>query len=724
MKRWFGAKAPVLSNSNASKSLNALDEPHALQQAMAAAQHIMNDDVDAAEEELSKGHSPFHKLGRGTTLFLRATLGFEKDVMAQAGERLAEAEESSWEHQRRAIRDPSTAYQSEIYPVGSEYALLNAQSQIMGALIGVLNESLTESLRGFYKLRKAFATLQEISEAEKRFLQRQKGKSTTSLKSLSRKSTDTRSQTSGATKGAQAVASGAATTVPAEKPPPPYEEDEDDDLEFVDAEEARSEQPKEQYQGHTETPDIARLSLAEKEGKDANFSPQAPLQPPGATLGSKSAADRAEQEPDIREFTSSQIDLFIHSGSSLWYGLLQLMLSMIPPAFGKLLSLFSFRGDRENGLRLLWQATKHKENINGAMAGLITLGFHNGAIAFCDIITEDALPQDRLRGLLHEMRELYPKSMLWQLEEARMLSAERKLPEAVELASRGGKSSLKQVEALRHFERSLNHMYLHHYQTCADSFIECVNLNSWSHALYYYIAGSCHLELYRTLQPTDPSTAAKHAAEAESLLRTCPQHIGKKKFMARQLPFDTFVARKLAKWEARAKDRNVPLVDAIGLSPLQEMTYFWNGYKRMSPDLLRTSLDRLDWSTTQPTWPSEPNDEHTALSVLRATCLRELGEVEPAMQELQTGALTHELWQLKQCPYPETWALAVANYELAVCFWQRAGGEGGDPADLEACSQWLAKIEGWEKFDLDARLGLKVTTARETLKRCGVGPGL
>jgi len=66
MKRvggWLGASKPHAS----SQSLSALDEPAALEDAMAAVIHILNDDVDTADVELSRGNSPFHKV---SSLFL------------------------------------------------------------------------------------------------------------------------------------------------------------------------------------------------------------------------------------------------------------------------------------------------------------------------------------------------------------------------------------------------------------------------------------------------------------------------------------------------------------------------------------------------------------------------------------------------------------------------------------------------------------------------------
>lgn len=713
MGGWLGAR----TGGTASKSMTALDEQQALAEALASAALIINDETERAEAELSKGTSPFHKLGRATAVFLRATLGFEKEIMAQASDRIAEAEEAASEYHRRAVRDPSTAHHSKIYPAGAEYALCHAEAQLMSAVVGVLNESLTESLRGFYKLRKAFSTLYEINEAEQRFRRE-------------RDASDHSSHQSSATSSSTTIPSDPATTYSDSKgadiaPNTPPSSDEDSDLEFVDAEDSPSNsKPTLKYHGSYETPDMKSLNLNNSTPSQPNITDPSASFPSSVTADSQSAAHAADQEVDFRTLTSDPIDIFIHSGTGLCYGLLQLLLSMIPPAFGKLLSLFSFRGDREAGLRLLWSATKFKHNINGAMAGLITLGFHNAAIALCDILSKDALPEERLRNLLKEMRKLYPKSNMWLLEECRMLSREKKLEQSISLLKNRPKPALKQVEALGLFEMSLSLLYTHQYEDCAESFIKCVGLNNWSHAMYYYIAASSYTELYRIHKPSDPKKASEYAAKAEQHFREVPMHTGKKRLMARQLPFDVFVGRKIAKWEARAKARDCSLVDAVGVSPAVEMTYFWSGYTRMAPEHVRLSLERLAWSedpSQNPGWADETPDEKAVHSFLRGVCQRFLGDLEGSKATHTNDVLCHELHTLKACEHPDTWPLPVAHYELAVLHWFLAGKDEADKAGLEKCSEELAKVENWEAFELDARVGMKIRTARETLRKVGSG---
>ncbi|KAK4507194.1 hypothetical protein PRZ48_000929 [Zasmidium cellare] len=707
MKRmggWLSSKTTL----PATKSLTALDEPAALQDALKSAALIMNDENERAENELSKGTSPFHKLGRATTFFLRATLGFEKEMMEQTSACLSEAEESASEHHRRATRDPTTAHQSKIYPTGSEYALCQAETQLMSAVIGVLNESLTESLRGFYKLRRAFATLHTIVEAENRYLDKH-----FSSASSSRTSTATeKSKGPYGSEEASAASSGVMTPTSAD----------DEDIEFKDAEEGLADQPTPgQYQGHLDLP-VENLSIngSTKGDLDSKSSVE---EPPPYAAGISRAASKMDNLNFTADVSNDPIDVYIHSGVSLCYGLLQLILSMVPPAFSRILSILSFRGDRENGLRLLWRATAFKDNINGALASAITLGFHNAAVALCDIHSRESYPKDRLRVLLQDTKKLYPKSVMWLLEDARMAMGSRDLEKGADiLINNPLKSPLKQVEALRLFETCTALMCLHRYEECATSFIKCVDMNSWSPGLYLYIAGSCHVELYRQAVLKDDATRAEtHKKKATELLGKVTSYAGKKKLMARQLPLDVFIVRKLTKWTARSKAANTDLVDAIGVSPVEEMIYFWSGFRRMRPEHVELSLNSLAWSESQhQKSDSEPIDERAILAVLKATCLRTLNRLPEAQTTLQEQVYCYDWHALKACPHADNWPLPVAHYEHAVCLWQEAGGQDGEREVLRKCSEELGKVEKWESFDLDARIGLKVTTARETLRRVGV----
>jgi hypothetical protein len=665
---WFRGppvKAPASPAKPTSKeSLDPVDESDHLEHAMNAATLIMNDDIDGAEAQLMLCDSAFHQLGRGVTKFMRSVLGWEQEEMRQAAAQLNECENIAWADFKRSQKEGS-AYHSNVYPPGSEFSLILATAQLMGAVVAVLNESLTESIRAFYKLRKAYTTLDSIMEAETRYRNRLGGPNGGSKSSLSsrvekkqvigevgsseagsRPSTRGTSHTNVVaplTKLHDSANSGAKTPL-----------DDEEGLEFVDADEAHSgAQTPANYLGHVATNEavdakLNELSLSNGGQTPENSDPNTPPEP--VTPKIHTVLDDGPNS-DIFE---NPIDVFVHSGVNLNLGILLLILSMVPPAFSKLLYVVGFKGDRERGIRMLWQATKFP-NINGAMAGLVLLGYYNGLLGFSDIILTDnemkddnitGFPKAKCEALLRDMRARYPVSRLWRLEEARMLSGNRQLKAAIEALEHNSDSPMKQVSSINMFEKSMDAMYIHDYSLCSISFIKCVELNSWSHALYYFIAGIAQVELYRDVRVSDPEAAKIHKMKAMEYLKMAPTHSGKKKFLAKQLPFDLYVVRKMQKWEERAHDWSVDLVDAIGVSPVEEMIYLWNGSKRMNASELEDSLANLEWNrVTHPEKHTSNLDETAIHALLKATLLRGQNKFDESKQLLKTEILSHDRYE-------------------------------------------------------------------------------
>ena len=620
----------------------------------------------------------------------------------------------------------------------------------MAAVVGILNENLMEGIRGFYKLRKAYINLDAILEAERKYVQSKDSTSSFTTQKNSFDSLGTNGSMQSVNQMPEGFGGQISEIIETNHAPtfPDIQDNnakkaatwdaaneidsEDDDFdEFADAEETL-EQPAipTDYTGHVDvagaTEGLANTSIASPK-TPSHREPSAPFSPVSPT---KSTYLLLEQDPESDIF-SNPLDAFIHSGANLCFGLLLVLLSMIPPAFSKLLFIIGFKGDKPRGIRMLWQATKFY-NINGAMAGLILLGYYNGLVGFCDILPDsnvsvndsvaeniEGYPSQRLEGLLHEMRRRYPQSRLWLLEEARMIASKKRLDAAIDLLSGVDRSPLKQIEALSMFEKSLNAMYSHRYDLCSQSFRNCCDLNNWSHALYYYIAGSAHVELYRRAKASnDTSSAAEQASCATELLYKVRENAGKKKFMARQLPFDIFVVRKLNKWEARAKEWNISFIDAIGISPFEEMVYFWNGHKRMDDSQLQVSLAALAWSE-DPTLNlhshREGLDEHAILAVLRAAIFRAQGNHEAARELLKKEVISHDKALFKN-NFKDDWTCPTAHYEIGANLWMERDGSERDRERVKEAEEWVQKAGSWEKYELDARIGLKITTGMETLK--------
>lgn len=531
----------------------------------------------------------------------------------------------------------------------------------MNAVVAVLNESLTESIKGFYKLRKAYITLDGIMAIEEQYVKQKQhlnGNSQASLASESRTNhmpggfeDDLADEKYRLSTTSSIQEADKATDLVVQAKSSGGESDDDSDLDFVDADEAHSGiQTPSNYLGHVNNKVAVKDQLRSLGISEDNMSNGSDVEASISILPKTPARHSIIDRGLDSEVFANPIDIFVHSGSNLCYGLLLLIISMVPPVFNKLLYVIGFKGDRERGITMLWQSTKFA-NINGAVAGLVLLSYYNGMLGLCDIVSDsDAYPADltgypkmRCQALLAEMRARYPDSRLFRLEEARMHSGDRQLRAAIETLNRSNDSKLKQISALNTFETCLNLMYLHDYALCAATFEACMKLNSWSHALYTFNMGACHVDLYRDLKSSNPAAAMEHKAKAKEYFRRAPTLVGRKKFMAKQMPLDLYVARKVEKWEQRAREWEVDMVDAIGVSPIEEMIYLWNGGKRMDVAELERSLASLEWSrmTSHQARHESNLDEIAIRALLKATTLRNLKRFGEARSILTTEILNH-----------------------------------------------------------------------------------
>lgn len=303
-----------------------------METALKAVELIMDDDIDGAEKGLQDGDSAFHKLARGTLGFMRATMGFEPEVMKDASNLLWEAESTASASLYKA-QHSSNAFQSNIYDKGSEFMLCQAEAQVMTAIVGVLNESLTESIKGFYRLRKAYMTLDSLTQMEVDFI---KMRSVQSLSSSRQSSAEklplsTASSTSNIAHGrsedaAQVKKPSALRNAEVVKE---SKDDQDSDSEeFYDADTANASNPVlDGYHGKVERAHDSDEQLV-RELDELDFPAEAP-QETELKLSRTATLGALTEDADSDVFSNS-LDIFIHSGTNLMFGVLNLMISKQP----------------------------------------------------------------------------------------------------------------------------------------------------------------------------------------------------------------------------------------------------------------------------------------------------------------------------------------------------------------------------------------------------------
>ncbi|ODV69283.1 mitochondrial outer membrane protein IML2 [Hyphopichia burtonii NRRL Y-1933] len=636
------------TNSTVSKDSSSyekiLKQVHDFEIALQAMDYLLDDRSEEGTDLLkieSEKHSSNNSdqpaaifpLALGVMQFIEATLGFEPEVMAKAQTTLSEAEQASLNNSKYNIKNQLAT--SHIYPPGTEFQVTHAESTLLNALVMLLHENngMVEGAKALFKLRKAYQTLdsvyKKIKELEPAF-----------NKNLSKFKKQANQQNQNGKNISTVDLPGFDTSNNSSTTSLPQEIKLMKDLEKV-------------YQMRKARVEGTSLEgISKQNQQNINLFKNNSASASAASLSRKPITSNSSDISNTNDnhLHVSTIDEFIHSGVQLCFGILQVVLSLIPPTIGKVLSIVGFRGDRITGLRMLWRTAITSRNIHGELALLCLLVLYDGPIQFVDFgfqtpdqydsnvksiipiidlssITDSDLdkimrnPALYTTQLLTKARKFFPHNALWILQEGRILASQGKLKDATHLMQSftddpNNKIQMLQVKSLLVFDRAMLYAFNQEFDSAAEDFLSLVKLSSWSQGVYLYLAGSCYLAQWRMIklglveydESERDNLLTMYAQKAERYIKEAPTYVPGHGHNAsqkkggiggsnKQMPFDKFLLRKYKNIETNTKKYpELSFVECIGTSPIHELVYFWNGYNRMQPRDLEISYKVLGFT--------------------------------------------------------------------------------------------------------------------------------
>jgi hypothetical protein len=273
----------------------------------------------------------------------------------------------------------------------------------MSAVVSFLNESLVESLKGAYKLRKSYQLFHKLFDMI-----------------VDVDGTSPVDSTNGNTKS---------------ETPDSISETSDD--EFVDATDNVADLATPTALSRS----IEAMTLTDSTQSDPfslNFQDTDILEArPSSSANPPTTLDRRTSIISVSTFheiptppaTGSTItDETIYSGTLMALGAIMLMISLLPPSLSRILSIIGFRGSRSQALSMLWKVSNQPGPFGSL--GTFVLGTYYGNIVLnSDIISEDFISGgktgettlDRLDRSISRVRIRYPASALWAVEEVNLI---------------------------------------------------------------------------------------------------------------------------------------------------------------------------------------------------------------------------------------------------------------------------------------------------------------
>ncbi|KAH9070953.1 hypothetical protein EDB83DRAFT_2365501 [Lactarius deliciosus] len=483
---------------------------------------IFSNELEKAEELFKTRDSAFHLLGSGACAFLQAALSLETGLIAEALELLGQAEAGA----KRHLKNSKVLKQTGRFPASTEWELIYSDCVILLGLTQALSESYMGYLQCLYSLNNAHSRYAKLYKVV--FPNGIDAYDTPSVSNASSR------QGSLLSVAAQHVLSNPATPVST-----------------ISASSRSS--------GF-----FSRLGLSRA------------ATPSGATTPTSTTVP-AEDGP---------IEDLIVSGTAFGHGIFNLVLSLLPAKVKSVVGFFGFNHDRKLALRAL-AVSANGSDVHSVFAGLALMTYYGVVLLMSGYQADEKNILKQYRVIVDKLETKYPTGTLWILNRAKILRMSGDAEGAITVLQAGlapdRTSVFLQADALLVFELAWVFFSQRRYEDAAKTFMHMTEVNTWSHATYYFLAAGCQWSL-------------GNFEEAQRLLEATPAQIDKRKIGNKDLPTEVFIKKRLAFWKAKHVRRTGSEKDwvrSISISPAEEMAIFWNTHGRITPEVAQAHIAEL-----------------------------------------------------------------------------------------------------------------------------------
>ncbi|KAJ7869896.1 hypothetical protein B0H14DRAFT_2726703 [Mycena olivaceomarginata] len=727
----------------------------ALASANAGFDHLFANDIALARTAFAAdAASPFHLLGLGVCAFLEAALGMESGLMGEASRLLALSEAGAKKAAAESRKTSGANANSSgkdgggRFAPGLEYDILHADAVV---LLG-LTHALSESYMGYFQCMYA------LNAAHSKFTKLYKTVFPAGLDAYayhtpapSRKPSADRlslAPSTGAASSANASTSTLTSPSPSPSPSPSVPSTPTSAL----APPAPA--PTKSLFGRWGASTSSLLSTKSA----SSASKVAPVSPEEAAQKLREAEEKAERDRRERERgPEGAVEEMIVAGSAFGFGLFNLVFSLLPKRVQSLVGLLGFKHDRALALRALAVSaglntlgpngapTGTGKDVHGVFAGLVLMTFHGVVLLLAGYQADEARTVRTYRAIVDGIEARYPTGALWILNRAKILRMSNDPQGAIAVLQRAleAPQTFVQADTLLVFELAWTLLAQRRHQEAADAFVKLTELNSWSHATYYFIAAGCYVSL-------------GNRAKAQELCDALPELLQRKKVGGKDLPTEVLIRKKLEFYKEKQKRRGgdpAKFVECISISPAD----VWNTHQRIDDAVAEAHIAELaaltppvaiavpspllpavdEKHTVQPDQPPSADldtpDERALRALLLGIMHRTLRLYAPARALLEAA-------RSAQGVKISTWIAGVALFELAVTDLKEADGgaraEGETRADGLDKAGWARVLTGAETkldaaqsfagksdIDLSSRLDSRIALLRDEIaaKRGMVG---